>query len=152
MKRLLPVLMLIIAPVLLQAQADQPQTRKYLHNIGVSDADITKIFQTEYQTQYQVREAQLELNVLKAELEKTLFPVNADMHEVQRLLSESLQWKLKSELATINARVEIRKLLGDLKYAEYERYLHDERSRAARRAPSEQRGNGPAGGGQSPAF
>ncbi|HUZ17941.1 MAG TPA: hypothetical protein VMV68_06115 [Spirochaetia bacterium] len=152
MKRLLPLLMLIIAPALLQAQADQPQARKYLHNIGVSDVDITKIFQTEYQTQRQVREVQLELNILRAELEKALFPVNADMHEVQRLLNESLQWKLKSELATINARVEIRKLLGDVKYAEYQRYLHDERVKASRRASAEQRGNGQAGGGQSPAF
>lgn len=132
MKRFLPLLLLLLLPALLQAQDLQSQARHYLASLGVSKVDIEKVIQIQTQTRQHVREAQLELNILKAELEKTLFPINVDMKRVHQLLEESLQWKMKSELATIQERVELRKLLGDYKYAEYRRFVVD----AARRARS----------------
>ncbi|HUX21827.1 MAG TPA: hypothetical protein VMW69_11355 [Spirochaetia bacterium] len=123
MRRILPILLLLITPVLLHAQDLQSEARHHLATLGVSNAEINKIVQIQTETRFQVREAQLELNVLKAELERALFPINVDMNKVHQLLQESLQWKMKSELATIQERVELRKILGDYKYAEYRRFV-----------------------------
>jgi hypothetical protein len=132
MKRyLLAVLVGLLVPLAAHAQDDETAARKYLQGIGVSETDITRVFEIQDRTRHDIRDAQLELNILKAELEKELFPDNVDMQKVQVLLQQSLQWKMKSELATIQEHVEIRKLLGDVKYAEYTRFLTRQRQQDA---------------------
>jgi hypothetical protein len=64
-----------------------------------------------------VHQSRLEIDVLKAQLKKALFQDPVDMNEVERLLRASLDWEYKLRLAQITRQVEIRKLLGDRKYA-----------------------------------
>jgi len=49
------------------------------------------------------------------------------MKEVERILKESLEWKLKSELAEIRRRVEIRKILGEARWEKFLRILASRR-------------------------
>lgn len=154
MRRLLQVLLLLFAPALLYAQADQAAARQFLHNkLGVAEPQVTRILDIQTSTRLQVRESQLELNILKAELEKVLFPINVNMPEVRKLLDQSVQWKLKSDLAAISARVEIRKILGDVKYADYQRYLrsqnHPYRATRSWQSAPRNNGNGRVGGNAS---
>jgi hypothetical protein len=125
MKKSAPFLLFLLLPVLLQAQDLQTESRHYLAKLGVTSSDITKIIQIQTNARHQVRGVQLELNVLKAELDKALFPIDVDMKTVQRLLQASLQLKMKSELASIQERVALHKILGDLKYAAYRKFLVD---------------------------
>ena len=129
MKRILWLLLFALLPTLIYAQDLQTQARHYLSGLGVSNGEITRIVDIQTNTRTQVREAQLELNVLKAQLDQALFPMNVDMNKVQKLLDRSLGLKMKAELARIRERVEIRKILGDYKYAAYQRFMHN----AARR-------------------
>ena len=40
------------------------------------------------------------------------------MSQVERLLQSSVEWKLKSEMAEIRRRVEVRKMLGEQKWGQ----------------------------------
>ncbi|HUV08609.1 MAG TPA: hypothetical protein VMX75_12815, partial [Spirochaetia bacterium] len=42
-----------------------------------------------------------------------------DMQEVERLLRQSLEWKMKAELAEIRRRVEIRKIFGEQRWEKF---------------------------------
>jgi hypothetical protein len=144
MRKFLPLLLLSFLPAVLHAQDIQSEARHYLVKIGVQNQDVNRIIEIQTQTRKQIREAQLELNVLKAELEKALFPIDVNMKEVQRLLDQSLGWKMKSELARIKERVELRKILGDIKYADYQRFMRAALRRSGGRA------NGGNSAGNSP--
>lgn len=125
MKKISWLLLFAFLPALIYAQDIQTQARHYLTRLGVANAEISRIIDIQMQTRTQVRRAQLELNVLKAQLDQALFPVNVDMNKVQRLLEQSLNWKMKAELARIRERVEIRKILGDYKYAAYQQFIRN---------------------------
>ena len=87
-----------------------------LKRIGVTEENIEIILKINEETQLVIREAQLELNLYKAQLERLLFPIDVELDDVEDVLRKSLEWKLKSEFATIASRVQIRKLIGDEKY------------------------------------
>jgi hypothetical protein len=96
-----------------------------------------------------MREARLEIDVLRAQLRKLLFKEQVDMREVERMLRRGLEWELKERMAQIRRQVELRELLGDAKFAqltraaerrrllleEQERRLREEAERAERGRP-----------------
>jgi hypothetical protein len=45
------------------------------------------------------------------------------MRQVEKLLRDSMEWKVKIELAEINKRVELRKILGEEKWKKLVNYL-----------------------------
>lgn len=94
-----------------------------LKEIGLKQNQINKIMKIMEETARIKREAQIELNLRKAQLEKLLFPIDVDMEAVERVLRESLEWKYKADLAEIKARVEIRKIMGEEKWNRYLREL-----------------------------
>lgn len=130
MSRIVVLLAFFLVPTFLQAQDLQSEARHYLAKQGVSSSEINRIIEIQLQTRRRVRAAQLELNVLKAELEKALFPVNVDMKRVHQLLDQSLKSKMQAELANIEGRVETRKILGDYKFAAYEQFMRNALHRA----------------------
>ena len=89
---------------------DNPDLRE---EIALSESEIDRINEISGKAQRITREAQLELNLLKAQLEKLLFSPDVDMNEVEKILRTSLDWRLKGELAEIRERVELRKYLGE---------------------------------------
>ncbi len=86
---------------------------------GLNDEEIERVMATQMETERIIREARVELNLLKAQLEKLLFDIDVDMNSVERLLRQSIDWKLKSELAEIKRRVELRKLFGEERWAKF---------------------------------
>ncbi len=91
-------------------------TEDTLSEIGLTQDQITQILQVQEKYQAQIREAALEMNVYKAKLAKLLYSDNPDMDQVKKLLEESLQYRLQSEMAAIKQRTETRKIMGEEKW------------------------------------
>ncbi len=133
---LLPALALalVLLPAALASgqRIDDPQM---LEDLGLSESEIESIREIQDDAESVLRETRVELNLLKARLEKLLLDVNVDIQRVEELIRESVEWKIESELAEIRRRVEIRKIFGEERWEEFLRMLN--RRRGA------QRGNPP---------
>jgi hypothetical protein len=114
---------------------DVPQVLKRLE---LGEEEIENIREVFEQTDKEIREARLEIDILKAQLRKLLFQQQVNMREVERLLRESLEWEMNERMAQIRRQVQLRTLLGDAKYArltemvETRRRLQEENERASR--------------------
>jgi hypothetical protein len=114
---------------------DNPQVLKRLELGEEEMENIRGVFE---QTEKEIREARLEIDILKAQLRKLLFQQQVNMREVERLLRDSLEWEMKDRMAQIQRQVQLRTILGDAKYArlmetvEARRRLQEENERALR--------------------
>ncbi len=102
--------------------------------LGLTEQQVNSIQEILGREDKVSREAQAELAVYKAQLGKLLLGPDPDMKQVERLLESSIEWKLKSEMAEIRRRVEIRKVLGEQKWQQLLRAWRmrsDARDRAA---------------------
>ena len=90
-----------------------------LKRFGLNDEEIGRVMAMQNETERIIQESRVELNLVKAQLEKLLFDIDVDMNSVERLLRRSIDWKLKSELAEIKRRVEIRKLFGEERWSKF---------------------------------
>jgi hypothetical protein len=114
---------------------DNPQVLKRLELGEEEMENIRGVFE---QTEKEIREARLEIDILKAQLRKLLFQQQVNMREVERLLRDSLEWEMKDRMAQIQRQVQLRTILGDAKYArlmemvEARRRLQDENERPLR--------------------
>jgi len=126
MKRLLlvPVFLCLLTASAFAQRIDNLQV---LRDLGLTEDEINRIIEIQEEKEKEKREAQIELNLYKAQLEKLLFPADIDMKEVERLLRESMECKLKYELAEIRSRVAIRKILGEERWTKFLRVLKKHR-------------------------
>ncbi|UCF96202.1 MAG: hypothetical protein JSV89_13560 [Spirochaetaceae bacterium] len=138
---LLTLLGLVAVGFVCSQDWDNPEL---LERLDLEEAEIEKIREIFEETEREIREARLEIDVLRAQLRKLLFQETVNMREVERLLRQSLDWELKERMAQIGRQVELRKILGDAKYArlteafqrrqrlqeEEERRLREEKERA----------------------
>ena len=123
---------------------DNPEV---LQRLGLDEAELDSIRGIFEETEKGIREARLEIDVLRAQLRKLLYVEQVDMREVERLVRQSLEWELKERMAQIRRQVELRKLLGDTKVCppdrcrrkkgsglqeEQERRVREEQQRAER--------------------
>jgi hypothetical protein len=122
---------------------DNPEV---LERLDLDEQEVEKIREIFEKTEREIREARLEIDVIRAQLRKLLFEAQVDMREVERMLRQSLDWELKERMAQIRRQVELRELLGDAKYArmtqamekrrllqqQQERRLREEAERAER--------------------
>ena len=69
------------------------------------------------ETAQTIREAQAEIQILKARLNKELVQRQVDMKAVEQLVREAMEWEVKARLARIRRDVEVRKILGDRRWA-----------------------------------
>jgi len=112
---------------------DNPQILKRL---DLGEEEIENIREAFEKTEKEIREARLEIDILKAQLRKLLFQQQVNMREVERLLRDSLEWEMKERMAQIQRQVQLRTLLGDTKYArlmeavEARRRVQEEKERA----------------------
>jgi hypothetical protein len=119
--------------------------------LGLEEQQMERIRELFEQTEREIREARVEIDVLKSQLRKELFQEQVQMREVERLLRQSLDWELKERMAQIRRQVELREMLGDAKYArlmqrfETRRRIQEEPEREreprqdSERAPREER-------------
>ncbi len=90
-----------------------PKTIKFLE---LTEEEIEKLEILQSEKQLIQSEAQVELNLLKAQLEKLLFPVNSDMSAIEVKMRATHEWKLRIEMANIRLRVEARKIIGETRW------------------------------------
>ncbi len=117
---LICLLLCMIAAGAFAQRIDNPQI---LRELGLKEEEIIRIMKIQGETEKVKREAQIELNLYKAQLEKILFSPDVDLEEVEKILRASMEWKLKSELAEIGRRVEIRKIMGEERWEKILRVL-----------------------------
>ena len=111
------VILSLITGVLFAQNIDDPQIlTQLLNKLELTEKEIEKAVEIQREANNVKREMTLELNLIQAQLEKLLYPVEVDLKEVEALLRASLEFKLKAELAEIKRRVEWRKLLGEEKW------------------------------------
>ena len=116
MKRVALVILLVSLTQNAFAQRFNPQIMDRLDLTEEQKQEIAEIDSREDQI---IRESQVELNIYKAQLQKLLLGPDPNMREVERILKETTEWKLKSELAEIRRRVEIRKVMGEEKWSQF---------------------------------
>ena len=111
-------------------------TPQILKRLDLGEEEIENIREAFEKTEKEIREARLEIDILKAQLRKLLFQQQVNMREVERLLRDSLEWEMKERMAQIQRQVQLRTLLGDTKYArlmeavEARRRVQEEKERA----------------------
>ena len=88
-----------------------------LERLDLDEQQVEKIREIFEETEKEIRQAHVEIDVLRAQLRKLLFEEQVNMQEVERMLRQSLEWELKQRMAQIRRQVELRELLGDAKYA-----------------------------------
>ncbi len=117
MKKLFALLLILLMTAVWVSALDIV-TEDMLNRLDLTRDQIQQVLQIQKTYQKQIKEAALEMNVYKAQLEKILFDEDPDMNKVKKLLEESLKWRLQSELAAIQERVQTRKILGEEKWEE----------------------------------
>ena len=101
------------------ASAQPIDSSEILEKFGLNDREIEQVMAIQRETERTIQETRIELNLLKAQLEKLLFDIEVDMNQVEKLLRQSIEWKLKSELAEIRRRIELRKIFGEERWAKF---------------------------------
>ena len=116
MKKLLMICVLALLAVgfTYSQDWDNPQL---LERLGLDEKEAEQIREIFEKTEREIREARIEIDILKAQLRKLLFEEQVNMREVERQLRQSLEWELKERMAHIRRQTQLRELLGDAKYA-----------------------------------
>ena len=134
-------LMLLVVMGLLAAGFSYAQdwdNAELWERLDLDEQEVEKIREIFEETEKEIRQARLEIDVLRAQLRKLLFQEQVNMREVERMLRQSLEWELKERMAQIRRQVELRELLGDAKYArmsqtiEKRRLLQEQQERRLR--------------------
>ena len=128
MKKYMLLLILLLAalsPIIAQ-DFTNPRVVRFLE---LNEEEVEELENLQYERQQIIGEAQVELNLIKAQLEKLLFPADANLREIERNMEESLRWKLKTEMANITLRVEARKLLGEERWRKFLRLQREQREK-----------------------
>lgn len=97
--------------------------------LGVEEEEIERIREAGFEAAELTRDAEVEQKLIQARMEKLLLSPNPDMPAVEALLRESLEWKLKVEMARIERSVEVRRILGEERWLEFLRLRRNLRER-----------------------
>jgi Spy/CpxP family protein refolding chaperone len=116
-----------LSAAVLPAQPIPWENTQVYEKLGLTEQQTARIQEVIGREDKVIRQARAELNVNKAQLERLLLAADPDMSQVEGLLKSALDWKLKSEMADIRRRIEVRKILGEQKW---EQLLRLWRSRA----------------------
>ena len=140
MKKAFFIACLILLSAFLHAQnlPDINIMSRVAERIGLTETETEQLLDIYTRNENGIREAQLELDIYRAQLARLLYPADVDMREVEALLRKSYEWQLKRQLAQIRRQVEIRKLLGEDRWVQYTRFIEDMRKRAADQAAQAQ--------------
>jgi hypothetical protein len=138
------VLLLVLAAAAATSQDwEDPQVWRKL---GLTEEEVGRARAIYERTEQVIREAQVELDVLKAEMRRLLYREQVEMAAVEKQLRASMEWEYRLRLAQITRQVELRRLLGDRKYARLMEEVR-ERRREARGGDGGAGGDGPGRGG-----
>ena len=125
MKRLVPVLFLLL-PVALFAQNPQsPKEREsaMLKQWGLSDSQVAQVFDIQKSTRMTVRQDLVQIQLLRAQIAKALLPANPNMQEVNGYITQMAQTRADLMKAFVGARVQLRQIIGEDHFPAYFRLM-----------------------------
>lgn len=123
------VLCIVIAVAATVVWAQNFQEETLLRRLDIDEAEYDRILEINRSTQMTAQEAAAEQKILQARLEKLMLDPDPDMREIEELLRESLEWKLKMEMARIKQSIEMRKILGEDRWLRFLRLREEFRQR-----------------------
>lgn len=123
------VLCIVIAVAATVVWAQDFQEETLLRRLDIDEAEYDRILEINRSTQMTAQEAAAEQKILQARLEKLMLDPDPDMREIEELLRESLEWKLKMEMARIKQSIEMRKILGEDRWLRFLRLREEFRQR-----------------------
>ena len=111
MKKIILVMMILVitASVVFAQDIFDP---RLLTQIGLSADEIEGIQEIQFSSEKKIREANVEMNILKAQLEKLLLDEHPDMNQVRKTIEATLKWRVQTEIANVETRVQIREKMG----------------------------------------
>ena len=89
---------------------------KLLKSFSLSDEDIQKIKQFNREANKEVKKAQLELDIIEAQLRRLLADEDANLKQVEKLLRSASEFNIQEKMAKIKREVQIKKLIGSEKW------------------------------------
>jgi len=126
MKKYMIFILMLLA---LSINADRMFKADDLKKLGLTEDEIAKI--EEINSRYNKEKLLIyaELNLYKAKVEKELLAAEVNLNEVEKILKESLEWKLKAEMVEIKKRLEMKKLVGDEKWQKITAWFKERREK-----------------------
>jgi hypothetical protein len=129
MKRLVMMFLTALFSTVLWSQSLYSEA--FLKKMNLDDAKVAAVLALEQDFNELKHESQVEQNFYKAQLERMLLKDDPNMDQVEQVLRDSMEWKLKETLAEIENRIKIRKIVGEETWSKMLRMAAEIRQRNA---------------------
>ncbi len=103
-----------------------------MEKLGLTQEQVTELTRIYEEAQKIIREAQLDIDIERAQLKKLLFQSNVDLRQVERRLKSILDLEYKLRLAEITREVKARKVIGDKAWARLTQMIRTRKEAFAR--------------------
>lgn len=125
MKRIIPVLFLLLPVVLFAQNAQSPKDREsaMLKKFGLEDSQIAQVFDIQKKTMMTMRQDIVQLRLLRAQMAKALLPASPNMQEVNGYITQMAQTRADMMKAFVGARVQLRQIIGEDNFPAYARFI-----------------------------
>jgi len=125
MKRLVPVLFLLLPVMLFAQDAKSPKDREtaMLKRFGLSDSQVTQVFDIQKNTRMTARQDFVQLRLLRAQMAKALLPVSPNLQEVNGYITQIAQTRADMMRAFVGARVQLRQIVGEDNFPAYTKFI-----------------------------
>ena len=125
MKRLIPILFLVLPMALFAQGAQSPRSHEtaMLKGFGLSDSQIAQVFDIQDKTRMTIRQDGVQLRLLHAQMEKALLPSSPNMSDVNGYITQMAQTRADLMKAFVGARVQLRQIIGDDNFPAYGRFI-----------------------------
>ena len=123
MKRLIPLLFVLVLPSAVFAQGQPSREAAMLTKLGLSDTQVTQVMDIQKKTIVTIRQDRVHMRLLRAQMAQALLPTKVDMQTVNDLITQETQTRADMQKAFIGARVQLRQIMGDDIFYIYVRHL-----------------------------
>ena len=103
-----------------------------MEKLGLTQEQVIQLTSIYEEAQKTIREAQLDIDIERAQLKKLLFQSNVDLRQVERRLKSILDLEYKLRLAEITREVKVRKIIGDKEWARLTQMIRNRKEAVAR--------------------
>jgi len=125
MKRLVPLIFLLLPVVLFAQNTKSPKDREMalLKSFGLTDSQIAQVLDIQKTTRMAARQDFVQLRLLRAQMAKALLSVSPNMQEVNGYITQIAQTRGDMMKAFVSARVQLRQLIGEDNFPVYARFI-----------------------------
>jgi Spy/CpxP family protein refolding chaperone len=117
-----------------------------MEKLGLTQEQVTQLTSIHEEAEKIIIEAQLDIDIERAQMKKLLFESNVDLRQVERRLKSILDLEYKLRLAQITREVKARKVIGDKEWARLTQMIRARREAIAREKRQPEPGTNPKPG------